>query len=529
MTVTFLAVIGILAKLSLDSQKYLNNIPKQIVKPMVRADLQHWLDLCRKAQGLNMNEQTVTKFLNTLNPGLYSRFYTLKLSSQSLPAYLKNSDLYQPQNRQLGEGVFPFQNLRQLARNNAPGTFQHLSYTLAMGKKGALRPVTDYFVYYRPWDLLLGVSIDQQQVEQMLARRSRRAGRIQRQYLISVLVIMVLGLLSWQFVAKRLTYGISQIARQLADSGEQIASAASQVSSASQALADGANRQASAIEQSSSNVGEMTSMTETNVNNAEEALQISKGAAGSAEDGLKTIETMTQAMTEIREASDVTSDIVKTIDDIAFQTNLLALNAAVEAARAGEAGKGFAVVADEVRHLARRSAEAAKNTEQLIREAKRKTESGVAISQEASSIFVSIVERSYNIINQLEKIVQASRDQADGQAGINQSISQVSNTIQANAATAEEAASTAEELYSQVEMLRNIVKALNLMTSSQTASAGGFFNRMKFIFNNDIASLIKPQPRQNRTANPRRKRDKKSGQAAEEMIPFDDEEVLSKY
>ena len=184
---------------------------------------------------------------------------------------------------------------------------------------------------------------------------------------ISLAALAAVLVLGFVFTRRNITRPVTRIVAGLNEGADQVASAASQISSTSQQLAEGSSEQAASIEETSSALEEIASMTRQNADNAHQA-DHDEGHQHHSWQAMDSITRMCESMDEITNASDDTSKIIKTIDEIAFQTNLLALNAAVEAARAGEAGKGFAVVAEEVRNLAARSAEAAKNTAELIEE-----------------------------------------------------------------------------------------------------------------------------------------------------------------
>src|SRR5207244_6281044 len=141
---------------------------------------------------------------------------------------------------------------------------------------------------------------------------------------------------------------------------------------------------------------------------------LSEGARASANKGMGSMKRLSQAMDKIKSSGDATAKSVKTIDEIACQTNLLALDAAVEAARAGDAGKGFAVVAEEVRNLAMRSAEAAKNTANLIEESVKNVEGGVALNQEVLSNLQEINGQIEKVSEVVAEIAAASDQQSQG-------------------------------------------------------------------------------------------------------------------
>ena len=245
-------------------------------------------------------------------------------------------------------------------------------------------------------------------------------------------------------------------------SADQVASGTQQVSGGSQEISQGATEQASAIEELTASVSQIAEQTRLNAASANEASQLTTSAKRDAEQGNEQMKAMQQAMADINEASASIGKIIKVIDDIAFQTNILALNAAVEAARAGAHGKGFAVVAEEVRNLAARSANAAKETTDLIEGSIRKAEAGTRIASETAGSLANIVRGVEKAAQLVGEIAQASNEQASAIMQVNRGIEQMSLVVQTNSATSEEAAAAAEELSSQAEMLKNMIGQFSL-------------------------------------------------------------------
>lgn len=250
--------------------------------------------------------------------------------------------------------------------------------------------------------------------------------------------------------------------QQAAVGAGQVAAASNQISAGSQELARGSSEQASSVEQISASLAEVNTITKQNTESAKQSKNLADEAQTAAEKGVKSMTRLSDAVSKIKTSSDETAKIVKTIDEIAFQTNLLALNAAVEAARAGDAGKSFAVVAEEVRNLAMRSAEAAKNTANMIEESVKNADSGVTINEEVMQNFEEINKHIQNIGTVMAEIAAASEQQSQGIDQINTGVEQVNQITQKNAANSEQSASAAEELTSQSEDLRTMIGKFKL-------------------------------------------------------------------
>ena len=212
-------------------------------------------------------------------------------------------------------------------------------------------------------------------------------------------------------------------------------------------------------------------MTRQNAENASQAKALMGEAQKIVEKVDAQMNTMTSAIAEVTKSSEETGKIIKTIDEIAFQTNLLALNAAVEAARAGEAGAGFAVVADEVRNLAMRSAEAAKNTSELIENTIATVRKSNELTHQTREAFQENVAITGKIGNLVDEIEAASHEQAKGIDQVGSAVSEMDKVVQATAASAEESASASEEMNAQAHQMKGYVNELIAVIGGADGSA----------------------------------------------------------
>jgi len=298
---------------------------------------------------------------------------------------------------------------------------------------------------------------------------------MRNQFIIMGIVITGIALAAALFMSLRITRPIHRVAEGLTEGAEQMSSASSQVSQASQQVAQGTGKQASGIEEASSSLEEIGSMTKQNSDNTQQAKAVMNEAGQIIQKVQHHMTQMGQAITEITTLSEETSKIIRTIDEIAFQTNLLALNAAVEAARAGEAGAGFSVVASEVRNLAMRASEAAKNTSHLIENTMKAVKKGKELTQSTQDAFKENIEIAVKHKGLIEEIAAASLEQAQGIEQVAAAVAQMNQVTQANAASAEESASAGEELNAQVEQVKGMIQELIAIAgiSNRPQNGGG--------------------------------------------------------
>lgn len=298
---------------------------------------------------------------------------------------------------------------------------------------------------------------------------SSQATSLKNEGKLASLIVALASVVTGCYLAFMLTrsfYGpLKQAIEFLSEGAERSDSISRQVSNGSQNLADGASKQASALEETSASLEEIDSTTKNNADHANKANDLAKETSKAADKGLGDMEMMSEAMNDIQNSSNEVSQIIKTIDDIAFQTNILALNAAVEAARAGEAGAGFAVVADEVRGLAQRSANAARETSSKIEDAVSKSSHGVQISERMKDSLNEIANKVKEVDQLLSQIAGASNEQAQGISQVNRAVTKMEVVTQSNAASAKETAAASEELSSQARTLRKVTNDLKQIIS----------------------------------------------------------------
>ena len=246
-------------------------------------------------------------------------------------------------------------------------------------------------------------------------------------------------------------------------------------------LSTSANEQASSLEETAAAIEELTSNVAANSAKAQDMTKIAQEAKAASEKGNVVARESLNAMTEIVNATEAINQAVDIIDNIAFQTNILSLNAAVEAATAGDAGKGFAVVAQEVRNLANRSADAAKEIQELARTARMKSQGGLETSKNMMEGFALISEKISQTDEMVRDVANASREQMAGIGQINDAVSQLDQMTQQNAKTANNVAEIANEILNKTEQFELILSRIKLDSKyeKQSCDIGMVFDTAK--------------------------------------------------
>jgi methyl-accepting chemotaxis protein len=283
--------------------------------------------------------------------------------------------------------------------------------------------------------------------------------------LVALSVALVLSLLRTSIKP------ISRLPLWLDQSAAEVTGTARRLSRSSRLLAQGASDNTKAVLDAVSSLEVLLAAAKRNAGHADQASELMDRAKSFVAEANASMGQISKAMEEIKASGQASSQIIKTVEEIAFQTNILALNAAVEAARAGEAGVGFAVVADEVRNLANSSSAAAKSTASLLASSLDRINDGAALVKRAEESFGSLVATSDEVGGLVEGITANSRNQARDIQDVRQSIAMVDKVTQENAAEAAEGENVSNELNRQASFLNRIIAKVARLLGDAPATA----------------------------------------------------------
>lgn len=322
-------------------------------------------------------------------------------------------------------------------------------------------PKISSFRSYPDWKWVIGTGIYVDDVDRAVERTFLQVLFFNIIVLIGIILVVSLTII------RELVTSMDRITNELHDSSREVSTASSELDAASEKLAEGTTEQAASIQETSSTLEETASMVKQNRENTQQAAVLAKQSKEYAGKSNSEMQKMMAAMDDLKKSSAEISKIIKVIDEIAFQTNILSLNAAVEAARAGDAGKGFAVVAEEVRSLAQRSAQAAKDTTVIIESNINLSENGANMAKDVQQSISEIDAQSKKVSELLDEISVATDEQAQGVDQINKAISQMEVVLSSNAQTAEESSAASKALYAQTLTMNEIIARLNELVNGQ--------------------------------------------------------------
>ncbi len=341
-----------------------------------------------------------------------------------------------------------------------PGELATHRYTAKSPGDDAPRPILTRFAYFAPWDWVIAVSLPEAEYNEVTEAIATISATQRNLLLLAALASSLCTLLIWWAVSRRVAGQIEPIAQELRACAEQITAAAEEVGTGSQSLAQSASRQAAAVQETLSSSGRVHSIAQENAGAAQTAFELMDEAAREIARTDRTLGQMSTSIAEIAASSEQVAGVVETIDDIALQTTLLALNASIEAARAGSAGAGFSVVAEEVRNLAQRSSGAAHQITSVIGDAVAKARKGKSTLEGVGGAVRELISSAEKTKSLVVRVNKTSREQLDGMDRLAKSLEEVQSLAQGTAAHSEQSAASGQQLSAQAHSMRTLSQRL---------------------------------------------------------------------
>ena len=260
----------------------------------------------------------------------------------------------------------------------------------------------------------------------------------------------------------KMNHQINTTIKGVNEASEQVLQGSANLSQAAQSVAEGATDQAASVEEMQATITQLNDGIKQTANDLDEAYKEAYRYADVAKESRGDMEALTKAMSRISETSEKIGEIIVQIEDIASQTNLLSLNASIEAARAGDAGRGFAVVADQIRNLAEQSAKSAVDSKALIEAAIKEVKDGNSNAAKASDSLMEVVEGIQKVADSAKRMKEISVEQAEGMQQADAAVERIAEVVQNNSAAAQETSATSEELTAQATALSEMVSVFRL-------------------------------------------------------------------
>lgn len=345
---------------------------------------------------------------------------------------------------------------------NYQKAFSEMADMISVGRMIAIPLIPDMKESFQKLDAKLSLFVQlEKEISSNIFKQSLKSAKKSNIMLgLMALISIIISYLFTLLISKTISQSLDTSLKTLTNSTKYVKDSALKLESATNDISAGASDQASSIEETSASLSELTNMGNKNSERVQKANALTESSSQLINKASNSMQQLQKAINDISSSGDSMKEIIRAIDEIAFQTRLLSLNAAVEAARAGEAGAGFSVVADEVRNLSTRASEAAKETESLLEVSLANTINCQTVSTETQEIFKRITSSSSEIGSIMATLSNSFAEELEGIEQIRDAVFQIEKVVERNSIFANDSLEDAKSLSSKAEEVNIVVSQL---------------------------------------------------------------------